>query len=672
MGETDKNPARVFVCLRRDWRILPKGLRILKYHTNTTEDRKVTVLAPHIRLVPGGDGTYDIFVEYPRGSEELAAEFGEDPARPHSGKMWKQIRRYLKKVRVKSVKVFFSGVLVASVAVSSLAPALAASDRYSMGYLYSGTEQQQIEYVERTNHALDTVSPSYFNLQADGSLKLNYPSRYLIDTMHRKGIRVVPFLSNHWDRTAGIRALQDVQGLSTQLAGYVEEYDLDGINVDIENVTHEQRDAYTQLVRLLREKIPAHKEVSVAVAANPNGWQTGWHGSYDYAALAEVADHLFLMTYDEHYEGGEAGPVASIDFVERSIQYALRKADPEKIVVGLPFYGRVWSLDNGRIAGKGISIQTIQDILENCVSTVTYDQTAQSVKAEFTITKSSAKYTVGGDFVLQPGKYVVWYENDASYQAKLQLVQKYNLKGAGSWSLGQEDPSIWEHYDEWLNGKPSNPSVGDEVKLDTQMVYMIDGISLYDFLVKGNNDTDNITVTSSNGNVASVALHNPSDSRGAKYRVTAKGVGRSTITATYQGESASMEVVVYPKGGSITLDTVRYTMAPGGVYDIGVTVTDGKGNRLSGEAVRKMVEDGTLRVRDSRTGSIVSLRQLSNGNFRIIGKNPGTCYIVYEVVQNGQVVTHASVRVDVQAGASAGGIATRNTSWWADKSSLPQ
>ena len=46
--------------------------------------------------------------------------------------------------------------------------------------------------------------------------------------MHRKGIRVVPFLSNHWDRTAGIRALQDVQGLSTQLAGYVEEYDLDG------------------------------------------------------------------------------------------------------------------------------------------------------------------------------------------------------------------------------------------------------------------------------------------------------------------------------------------------------------------------------------------------------------------------------------------------------------
>ena len=83
----------------------------------------------------------------------------------------------------------------------------------------------------------------------------------------------------------------------------MEEYDLDGINVDIENVTHEQRDAYTQLVRLLREKIPAHKEVSVAVAANPNDWQTGWHGSYDYAALAEVADHLFLMTYDEHYEG---------------------------------------------------------------------------------------------------------------------------------------------------------------------------------------------------------------------------------------------------------------------------------------------------------------------------------------------------------------------------------
>ena len=92
--------------------------------------------------------------------------------------------------------------------------------------------------------------------------------------MHDKGIKVVPFLSNHWNRTAGINALKNIESLSTQIADYVEEYDLDGINVDIENVTHEQKDQYTQFVKLLREKIPGHKEISVAVAANPNNWQT--------------------------------------------------------------------------------------------------------------------------------------------------------------------------------------------------------------------------------------------------------------------------------------------------------------------------------------------------------------------------------------------------------------
>ena len=214
---------------------------------------------------------------------------------------------------------------------------------------------------------------------------------------------------------------------------------------------------------------------------------------------------------------------------------------------------------------------------------------------------------------------------------------------------------------------PTDPSESN-VKLDTQVVYMINEVSLYDFLVTGNNDTDNITVTSSDENVATVAIQDAADTRGAKYRVTTHGTGEATITVTYNGESATMKVVVYPKGGSITLDTVNYKMAPGNIYDIGVTVTDGAGNALSGEQVQQMYQNGTLRVTDSRTGSIVDLTQLPNGNFRVTGKNAGTCWITYEVIQDGVAVTHASVKVDVAAGVTQGGVATRDTSWWADKS----
>ena len=408
---------------------------------------------PTVSLIFNQDGTYDLILNYERNGVEFSKEFD---LKKEAHKISKSIFSNIKNVKIKSVKILVSGVIVTTLAFSTFLSALAASDRYTMGYLYSGTDHQQIEYINQTNNALDVVSPSYFDLREDGSLKLNYLSPFFIKSMHDKGIKVVPFLSNHWNRTAGINALKNIESLSTQIADYVEEYDLDGINVDIENVTHEQKDQYTQFVKLLREKIPGHKEISVAVAANPNNWQTGWHGSYDYAALSEYADHLLIMAYDEHYEGSSPGPVASISFVERSIQYALEKTTSDKIVVGIPFYGRIWGLDSNRITGKGVSAKTIQEIIERCESTLTYDEQSQSVKAEVTITESSGNFTVGGDFVLQPGRYVIWFENAQSYQAKLGLIEKYNLKGAGAWSLGQEDPSIWEHYEDWINGENIN------------------------------------------------------------------------------------------------------------------------------------------------------------------------------------------------------------------------
>ncbi len=416
-------------------------------------------MLPYVKLVPNADGTFDIYLEYSKRDAEFAREWsGKDPGEiPPS--VLETIRSHAKKARIKSIKIFASGVLVSTLALSSLLPVSAASDHYVLGYLYHGTEQQYYEYVNQTGNVLDTVAPSYFNIAEDGSLVLNHPSTSFIEQMHAKGLKVVPFLSNHWNRTAGINALKDVETLSTQIASYVEEYNLDGVNVDIENVTHEQKDQYTELVRLLREKLPEGKELSVAVAANPNNWQVGWHGSYDYAALAEHADYLMLMAYDEHFEGGEAGPVASVDFVERSIRHALTYVSPDKLVLGVPLYGRVWSLDSTRIVGKGTGSRVIQDIVKTTGATVTYDEIAQAVKAEFTITDSSPQYTVGSDFVLLPGRYVAWYDDARSYQSKLSLIEKYGLKGAGSWALGQEDPSIWENYESWMDGNTPDTEV---------------------------------------------------------------------------------------------------------------------------------------------------------------------------------------------------------------------
>ncbi|AYA76298.1 glycoside hydrolase [Bacillus sp. Y1] len=348
----------------------------------------------------------------------------------------------------------FARVLVVSgVMILANFPSLRTSAHevtFNMSYLYFGNTSSYISQVDKTQGNLSQVSPSYFDLNADGSLKITSQfDAAFVTQMHARGIKVAPFLSNHWDRTLGRQALSNREKLSSQIAEFIVKNNLDGVQVDIENVTDIDREAYTDLVRLLREKLPANKEVSVAVSANPNGWTKGWHGSYDYKELAKYASYLMIMAYDESYAGGPQGPVASYGWVERSIQYSLNQGvAANKIVLGIPFYGRYWK-EGEATGGAGISNNRVDEMLAKYGGTVTYDEKAQSPKATITIKPGEPSMTIAGN-TLTAGTYHIWYENHESIKAKLQLIHKYNLKGSGSWSLGQESSSIWQSYRTWL------------------------------------------------------------------------------------------------------------------------------------------------------------------------------------------------------------------------------
>ena len=343
----------------------------------------------------------------------------------------------------------FSLSCAALLAASLLAPG-ASAKRFSMSYLYFGSPSAYAERVRLTQNSLDEVSPNYFNLDG-GSLRFTgEDAASFVAQMHRQGVRVVPFLSNHWDRELGVQALENRHALAEQLAQAVERYNLDGVNIDIENVTHRERDAYSEFVELVRQKLPAGKTVAVAVAANPNGYTQGWHGSYDYRRLGESADYLMLMTYDEHYQGGPAGPVASLSFMERSVQYALEYVSPDKLVLGLPFFGRIWSDSGTLMQGRGLSEVQIAELIVLCGGSVHQDASG-SAYAKITVTASGPKPAVGG-VTLTPGSYTIWYEPEASKKRQLSLVEQYNLRGAGSWSLGQGHAGTWVFYSLWLNG----------------------------------------------------------------------------------------------------------------------------------------------------------------------------------------------------------------------------
>ncbi|MCL1874480.1 MAG: S-layer homology domain-containing protein [Clostridiales bacterium] len=341
-------------------------------------------------------------------------------------------------------------ISIITLIITILLPQAALAKDFVMTYLYGGTTATYLNYVERTGQILDEVSPDYFEIDSQGNLYMPKISRDFIRQMKEQGIRVVPFISNHWDRPLGIKALENTEALTDQLARAVRDYDLDGVNVDIENVTDIHREAFTHFVRRLRDKLP-DKIIAVAVAANPRGWQTGWHGSYDYAALAEISDYLLIMAYDESYFGGPSGPVASFDFAEKSIQYALQFAPPEKLVLGVPFYGRYWQSDKG---GYGITTMDIAHLLENYPYEYSYfdEYGIQSAQATVTIGPDDPQPTLWGGTTLTDGIYQIWYETPQTLASKIRLARDYGLKGTGSWALGQEIPEIWQTYASNLPG----------------------------------------------------------------------------------------------------------------------------------------------------------------------------------------------------------------------------
>ncbi len=323
--------------------------------------------------------------------------------------------------------------------------------RLAMSYLYFGTPQTQITALTSAAAVLDTVSPSYFDLTADGNLKITPScSTDFINTAHSLGKKVTPFLSNHWDRSIGEAAFDNAEVLTSQIAEAIERYNLDGINIDIENMTHTHKRSYVNFVKMLREKLPENKEISVAVAPNPYNWSTGWQGSYDYGALAKYSDYLIIMAYDEHYRGGTPGATASIQFTENSVKYALKHVPSGKIVLAIPFYGRYWK-NGDKTGGYGISLSAVEYLLENYQHSVSYNTYTKTPTATVIIKSHEAKPIVGG-VSLNAGTYTIHYENEISIREKLLLLSKYNLKGSGSWSLGQETGDVWNYYTKWANG----------------------------------------------------------------------------------------------------------------------------------------------------------------------------------------------------------------------------
>jgi spore germination protein YaaH len=295
---------------------------------------------------------------------------------------------------------------------------------------------------------VNVVSPTWFHLQdEEGALK-NIANKSYVDWAHENGYKVWAIVTNDFNPDMTHEVLSSYskrKNVIMQLLYFAELYDLDGFNIDFENVYLKDK---ANLVQFVRELTPYLHEQGLVVSIDVTikSLSEMWSLFLDRKALGEVVDYMMVMTYDEHWATSpKAGSVASLPWVERGLQGVLEEVPNEKVLVGVPFYTRIWKEEvdeNGEIqvSSKAYSMSGIEEWLAEHNVSLTYDEQSGQRYGEYYDAEEEITYKV-------------WVEDELSMAKRIELVHKYDLAGVASWRRGFEKPVIWDVIKEGLEKK---------------------------------------------------------------------------------------------------------------------------------------------------------------------------------------------------------------------------
>ena len=282
---------------------------------------------------------------------------------------------------------------------------------------------------------VNVVSPSFFYMTKYSTTNVyenvgNEGIAY-VNWAHGNGCQVWPMLTNsNMNETS--KMLSDYKSRETvinQIIKYIKQYNLDGINIDFEGMYETDKDNFSRFLIEIRPRLNEIGAVLSVDVTAPDG-APEWSLCYDRYTIGKVADYVMFMAYDQYgVSATKAGTTAGHNWVEANVKKFLGQEEvkAEKIILGIPFYTRVWKESNGNVTSNVVNIGNVNNVIpSNAIKT--WDEDLQQYYLE---------YTRGG------ATYKIWVEDEKSIEAKLDLVSKYNLGGAAYWEYDRATNSIW-------------------------------------------------------------------------------------------------------------------------------------------------------------------------------------------------------------------------------------
>lgn len=292
--------------------------------------------------------------------------------------------------------------------------------------------------------SLDVIAPFWFQLDPSGNGNLVTfgdatpgEMRLTVDLAHEKGVKVLALFHNllygrEADGWEVARIALGVPENRSRLVGEVqrliEDYGFDGVNVDIEAFYEGDGELLETFLDELAATIrPRGNLLTVSIPAKTDDEGNAWSAPFNYRRIGQIADRVAIMTYDEHGYSSGPGPVASIGWVEDVVRYAITRIPRDKLLLGIPAYGFDWT--EGRKHPRYLSYKLAVDTAERAGVSIGWDEKAKVPRFAYRDER---------------GRHEVWFEDARSWQAKIDLVNEYDLAGIAIWRLGMEDPVGWE------------------------------------------------------------------------------------------------------------------------------------------------------------------------------------------------------------------------------------
>lgn len=292
------------------------------------------------------------------------------------------------------------------------------------------TANAGIDQVLSGDAGINVVSPTWFRIaDNDGGLS-DIGSLDYVKKCHDKGVQVWALFSNFEnksvDTTTVLNHTSSRDNLVNNMIAKAIAYNLDGINVDFEQVSTDAKDGYVEFIKELSIKC----ENNDIILSVDNYSPTASSLHYNRKVQAQYADYLIVMAYDEHYAGGgEAGSNASISFVKKAVSESLKEVPKDQLILGMPFYSRIWKTKDGVLSTETIGMKSESDYIKSHNAQETWQDDLGQNYVEFSEDDAT---------------YQLWVEDEKSLALKLGVMKDNSLAGGAFWKEGLESDSVWE------------------------------------------------------------------------------------------------------------------------------------------------------------------------------------------------------------------------------------